>query len=124
MTEKFVKSNYDFYIEEEDWKQFKRAFNLIDEDKSGKLNMAEMDQLIRRFSGGIDQEPSDEEVREIILSFDGDGTGYVTFDEFLRIMAKRSELEKVREKTEEFKDAFQVFDKNGDGFISSDELTE
>ena len=45
----FLKSTHRLYLKEEDWKQFKRAFNLIDEDKSGKLNMAEMDQLIRRF---------------------------------------------------------------------------
>ena len=49
----FLKSTHKLYLKEEDWKQFKRAFNLIDEDKSGKLNMAEMDQLIRRFRNEI-----------------------------------------------------------------------
>jgi Ca2+-binding EF-hand superfamily protein len=69
----------------------------------------------------LGQNPTDEEVEDMIREVDKDGSGSIEFNEFLTMMAKRmSEITPE----EELLEAFRVFDKDGSGTISVDELRE
>lgn len=47
------------------------------------------------------------------------GNGYIDFEEFLGMMAKKMQS---RDSEEEIKEAFKVFDKESKGYLTSDEL--
>jgi len=118
----FDPAKFDFFIEKEDFKMFKRAFDLLDDDKSGKLTMTEIEHLIKNMSEGSMKKPSQTEINQILSSFDQSGDGEVEFNEFLKVMAGRAELEKIKQKTIEFQEAFAIFDSDGSGQVSSKEL--
>lgn len=56
--------------------------------------------------------------------FDSDDSGKVEFKEFLRVMANKAEVAKIKEKEKEFHDAFKVIIKMNDiGFTLKLHLT-
>ncbi len=66
-------------------------------------------------------EPSKDELRQLIGSFDKDGSGRIDFHEFLDIMiTKMSE----KDSQQELDKAFDLFDLNRDGAIGFDELKQ
>jgi hypothetical protein len=67
------------------------------------------------------QNPSEQELKDMIADVDADGNGTIDFPEFLTMMARKMQ-EKDHE--EEIQDTFKMFDADGNGFISIDELRQ
>ena len=67
----------------------------------------------------LGQNPSENELKDMINEVDDDNNGTMEFSEFLRLMTQ-----KVKEMTkeEEISEAFNVLDKEADGYITTKEL--
>ena len=76
----------------------------------------------------LGQNPSEEELQEMVDEVDEDGSGTIDFEEFTEMMAKQlaaEALEQVPERPEkELAEAFRIFDKNNDGYLDFNELKE
>ena len=95
--------------------EFKAAFELFDKDRNGKITSKELGTVMR----GLGQNPTEEELKQIIREVDLDGNGTIDFKEFLCLMVKKM---KDTDTDEELLEAFKVFDRDGNGFITSHEL--
>lgn len=58
------------------------AFDLFDEEKKGKINMKNLKKAVK----GINENLSDNELQSIIDEFDSDGDGFITKEDFLKVM--------------------------------------
>ncbi|XP_073303515.1 calmodulin-1-like [Primulina huaijiensis] len=105
----------DAVLNEEQIVEFKEAFSLFDKDGDGCITIEELATVIR----SLDQNPSEEELQDMINEVDSDGNGTIEFAEFLTLMAKKV---KDSDSEEELKEAFKVFDKDQNGYISATEL--
>ena len=61
----------------------------------------------------LGQNPSAEELKEMILEVDEDGSGSIEFPEFLVMM--KNKMKENENSSEDVKAAFNVFDQNRDG---------
>merc|ERR1711893_145843 len=95
--------------------EFREAFSLFDKDGDGTITTKELGTVMR----SLGQNPSDEELQDMINEVDVDGNGEIDFEEFLQMMAKKM---KETDSEEEIREAFKVFDKDGDGFLTPKEL--
>ncbi|KAL3507785.1 hypothetical protein ACH5RR_033167 [Cinchona calisaya] len=93
--------------------EFQEAFSLFDKNGDGCITIEELATVIR----SLDQNPSEEELMDMISEVDADGT--IEFVEFLNLMAQKA---KETDTEEELKEAFKVFDKDQNGYISASEL--
>jgi len=92
------------------------AFSLFDKDGDGTITTKELGTVMR----SMGQMPSEKELRDMINEVDSDGNGFIDFQEFLTLVARKMMTEK--ETDEEMMQAFKVFNRDGDGFISAPEL--
>jgi len=60
----------------------KDAFDLIDQDKSGRISSAELTALLR----ALGHDPSEEAIKDILKIVDKDGNGKIEFTEFAAFM--------------------------------------
>ena len=96
--------------------EYKEAFQIFDKHGEGAISSKELDTIMR--SLGLN--PSDEDLKEIIDSFDNEkNNNLIDFNSFLMIMAKRKN---DIDKEEDLLEAFRVFDKENNGKISAREL--
>ncbi|XP_010279286.1 PREDICTED: calmodulin-like protein 11 [Nelumbo nucifera] len=95
--------------------EFREAFCLFDKDGDGCITIEELATVIR----SLDQNPTEEELQDMISEVDADGNGTIEFGEFLTLMARKM---KETDAEEELKEAFKVFDKDQNGYISANEL--
>lgn len=95
--------------------EFKEAFGLFDKDGDGSITTKELGTVIR----SLGQNPTEEELQDMINEVDADGSGTIECQEFLELMAKKI---KGTDSDEQLKEAFRVFDKDQNGFISAAEL--
>ena len=95
--------------------EYRDAFNSFDKDGGGSIDKAELKELM----SSVGQNPTDDELAEMIRIADADGTGDIDFAEFVTLMAHKN----ADEKSEAcMRAAFNVFDVSGDGFISAEEM--
>ena len=94
---------------------FKEAFSLFDHDENGSISAKELGEVLK----ALGQNPSKNELSDMINEVDVDGNGTVEFAEFVILMTN-----KVKElnKDEEIKEAFDVLDKEKDQCITAKEL--
>ncbi|KAL0414461.1 UNVERIFIED_CONTAM: Calmodulin [Sesamum radiatum] len=95
-------------LNEEQIVEFREAFSLFDKDGDGCITIEELATVIR----SLDQNPTEEELQDMINEVDADGNGTIEFAEFLNLMAK-----KMKETETE-----RSFDKDQNGYISANEL--
>ena len=104
-------------LSEQQRAEFKEAFSLFDKDGDGTINPTELGVVMR----SLGQNPSEEELQEMIEEADSNGNGTIEYQEFLYLMVQL--MNKV-DPDEDIKYAFSVFDKNADGSIDAAELKE
>nr|ABI14434.1 calmodulin-like protein [Karlodinium veneficum] len=101
---------------EEQIAEFKETFSLFDEDKDGRLSVAELGKMLN----SLGQNPTDIDLASMVQDVDAEDMK-IDFPDFLSLMARKM---KDTDTEEELIEAFKVFDKNEDGFISARELTD
>ncbi|VDI22692.1 Hypothetical predicted protein [Mytilus galloprovincialis] len=67
----------------------------------------------------LGQNPTENEVKEMVQKVDSDGNGTIEFPEFLQMA---TDMMKSVDLADEVRDAFRLFDKNGDGYVTASEL--
>merc|ERR1712113_549562 len=108
-------------LENDEIKCLKTCFDLFDSKKQDFLSADDLDEILR----AMGFRPSKEELQEILMEIDEDGSGEIEFGEFCQLCAKFL-VEEPDEETmkAELKEAFRVYDKEGAGFITTDQLRE
>ena len=102
-------------LSEERITEFKAAFELFDKDRDGAINNKELGTVMRN----LGQNPSEEELKQMIREVDLNGNGTIDFKEFMCLMVKKMKDNDVEE---ELQEAFKVFDRDQNGYITSHEL--
>lgn len=102
---------------EEQIAEFKEAFSLFDKDGDGTIDNEELGTVLR----SLGNQPTDEEVEDMIREADKDGNGTIDFAEFIEMMPMQERDENAEE---EMLEAFRVFDTDGNGSITADELRQ
>jgi len=60
-------------------KELKNAFNTFDTDKSGNIERHELGTLLKRLTDAFDvEEPSDDDINEILKELDANGDGKIS----------------------------------------------
>lgn len=93
--------------------EFQEAFSLFDMDKSGSVDAKELGSLM----GLLGFELSDEQIQDLIVEVDLDGSNQIEFEEFLVIMTRYRQ-----EREQDIEDTFNILDANGNGFVTFEEL--
>jgi len=102
---------------EEQIAEFKEAFSLFDKDGDGTIDADELGTVLR----SLGNQPTDEEVEDMIKEADEDGNGTIDFAEFIKMMPTQERDDNAEE---EMLEAFRVFDTDGNGSITADELRQ
>jgi len=95
--------------------EFEEAFAMFDSDGDGTITTKELGNVMR----SLGQEPTDQELRDMINEVDTDGNGEIDFEEFLDLLVKKMGED---DPEEEMKQAFRIFDKDNNGTIDANEL--
>ncbi|KRZ86907.1 Calmodulin-like protein [Trichinella sp. T8] len=101
-------------ITEDELQEFREAFRLFDKDGNGTITTKELGIAMR----SLGQNPTEQELLDMINEVDIDGSGTIEFAEFCQMMKrmnKENDSEMIRE-------AFRVFDRDGNGFITAQEF--
>ncbi|KAF1804504.1 hypothetical protein V8B55DRAFT_1499840 [Mucor lusitanicus] len=102
-------------LNEQQISEYRESFALFDKNGDGAIDVEELGQVMR----SLNQEPTNEELKDMINDVDSDNNGRIDFNEFLTIMSRM----KGNDETEnDLLEAFKVFDKDQDGSITQDEL--
>ncbi|XP_057670867.1 uncharacterized protein LOC130902639 isoform X2 [Diorhabda carinulata] len=105
------KSGPKFELNDEQKNDIKEAFDLFDNEGSGKIDAKDLKVAIR----ALGFEPKKEEIKKMIADIDKDGTGEISFEDFLQLMSvKMAE----KDSKEEIMKAFRLFDDDETGKIS------
>ncbi|XP_022742714.1 calmodulin-like isoform X2 [Durio zibethinus] len=109
---------------EEQVAEFQEAFSLFDKDGDGCITMEELAIAIK----SLDQNPTEEELQNMINEVDTDGNGTIEFGEFLNLMARKMKLRQVmtnigeKPTDEELKQMIREADLDGDGQVNYEEF--
>uniref|UniRef100_A0A0C9S8X1 TSA: Wollemia nobilis Ref_Wollemi_Transcript_2826_766 transcribed RNA sequence n=1 Tax=Wollemia nobilis TaxID=56998 RepID=A0A0C9S8X1_9CONI len=96
-------------------KELAELFNSFDLNKDRKISLAEVKETLRR----LGDNPSEEEIEEIVGDADWNSDNCIDLPEFLRINSKETS---VYNTLEELSNAFQTLDTNKDGFVTAEEV--
>uniref|UniRef100_A0A7R9V3B1 Caltractin n=1 Tax=Chlamydomonas euryale TaxID=1486919 RepID=A0A7R9V3B1_9CHLO len=91
--------------------ELKEAFELFDADGGGTIDMTELRVAMKAL--GFEQ--TKEEVRKTVWEIDSDGSGTISFEEFVSLVTKQSQ---GKDKKQELKEAYKLFDQEPKGHIS------
>merc|ERR1711992_416621 len=97
--------------------EFKQEFDKVKKDGSGTITTKELLPILR----SIGQNPTEDEILNLVIEYGVNGDGTIDFDEFLDMMKKVS---KDLDQTVEIREAFKIFDRDGNGYIDSKELKQ
>nr|CAI5840272.1 unnamed protein product [Callosobruchus analis] len=105
------KSGPKFELSEEQKNDIREAFDLFDSEGTGKIDSKDLKVAIR----ALGFEPKKEEIKKMIADIDKDGTGQISFDDFLQLMSMKMA---EKDSKEEILKAFRLFDDDETGKIS------
>ncbi len=91
-----------------------RQFKIMDDDRSGAIEMSEFKKAIRDFR----IELKDSEAELVFSAFDRDGSGAIDYDEFVR--GVRGPMNNFRKKI--VAQAFKKVDKDGSGILELNDI--
>lgn len=97
--------------------EFKEAFNTFDKDRSGTITTKELLTVMR----SIGQNPTEDEILNLVVEYDVNGDGTIDFDEFCEMMLKTN---KDIDQSVEIREAFKIFDRDGNGYIDAKEFKD
>ncbi|NWX88955.1 CETN2 protein, partial [Nothoprocta ornata] len=117
-----------FPLSEEHKQQLRDAFDLLDPDGSGQIDVKDLKAIKRALvcflfwqipltALGCDLRR--EEMKKIISEVDEDGSGMINFESFLKVMTQKMAEQCSKE---EILRAFKLFDRDGTGKISFEKL--
>ena len=93
----------------------KEIFAALDQDGDGKITRDDLKQAL--VNAGF--ELTDDECEAVIAMADADGSGSVTWEEFLKVVEKRPIKRRIQAA---LKKLFDAFDTDGSGFITKEDL--
>merc|ERR1739847_57587 len=100
-------------------KCLKVCFDLFDTKKVDFLSADDLGEIMR----AMGFRPTEEELKDLLLEIDEDGSGEIKFAEFCQLCAtflvEDPDMETMKR---ELKDAFRIYDKEGLGFITTETL--
>lgn len=104
-----------FELSEEQKQELKEAFELFDENKSGKIDYHELKTIMK----ALGFEVSKQHVLETIKTYDPQGTGFISYNDFVSLMTEKIAS---RDPMEEIALAFKLFDDDDSGKITPEKL--
>jgi Ca2+-binding EF-hand superfamily protein len=104
-------------LTEEQVSELREAFSEHDRDGDGRITLEELGQTLE----SMGEEPTDAELRSLLIKADADGNGTIDFAEFLAFVRRRLRATGAEG---ELREAFDSFDRNRDGLVSIDELLQ
>jgi len=106
------------YLSPAEISQLKATFQALDENKDGKISVAELKKAMNKPGGSDLKGITEEELLRIMTIADADGDGCLSYEELLHTALSR----KLVAKEERLYEAFCKFDQNGDGRVTLDEI--
>jgi calmodulin len=91
--------------------EYKRVFNLLDKDGSGKISSSELSYGLRQLGVTMNSE----EVNELVAETDLNKDGEIDFTEFITLISKSN---KDLDVEEELREIFMIFDRENKGVIT------
>ncbi|KAK6642305.1 Centrin-1 [Polyplax serrata] len=104
-------SGLKFELTEDQKVDIKEAFDLFDAEGTGKIDTKELKVAMR----ALGFEPKKEEIKKMIAEVDKDGSGKLSYEEFLNLMTNKMADKDTKE---EILKAFRLFDEDNTGKIS------
>jgi calmodulin len=106
-------------LSEEELKEFKEIFDLVDKDGSGEISKEELGKLMKT----LGLRPTEEQINEMMQEVDTDGSGDIDFNEFVTVMSKKVKAEYTPDQLRSAFAAFESPDDNlGHGWVRTDVL--
>lgn len=105
----YLQSN-DFIIE-----QIREAFNVFDKDNDGFITLKELGTVMR----SLGQNPTENELHDLIKQYDRDESGTIDFSEFFELMLKKFHESQMESEVFEI---FEALDRDGNGLLSGFEI--
>jgi len=96
--------------------RLRAVFAVFDKDKSGKITEKELMQAMKE----LNQFRSTEQVREVLKSYDHDGDGEISWEEFKMIMSKAPPKKQLEDT--DLRAVFAAWDKDANGVVTADEF--
>jgi calmodulin len=97
--------------------EFRAAFNMFDIDGGGTIETHELKEVLTQ----LGENPTDDDIQEMIELVDENKDGVVDFDEFITLMRLRMG-DSGEDAEQNLKDVFDIFDADGSGFIDRKEM--
>lgn len=102
-------------INEQVQKDIKETFNMFDAENEGRIESSKLKLAMR----ALGFEPKKEEIKKILCEYDKEGKGFIGYDDFYTLMAKKIE---DKDASDEIMKAFQLFDDKNTGKIGLQNL--
>lgn len=102
------------WMNENEIKNLRQQFHVIDEDGNGTISVSELAEAMRK----IGLQPSNQEVSALLHTMDADGNGKIDYTEFIAATME----EHLYLKDELLQKVFEHFDKEKTGKLSAESL--